>query len=542
MRLTLTPADWLICLGALAFNVLLGLYFALRARQKADSSSFFLAGRRLTWPIVGASLFATNIGAEHMVGLSGDSYRYGICAGTVELTTAICLGFASAVLVPYYLKNKVFTIPEFLEIRFRPEARMCFSGLMLFICIVTKMAFCMYAGALVLQAVTGWGIMQSVLIMGVTTAIITMIGGFGVVAYTDAIHAPIMIVGSAIVLFIGLHKVGGWGALCQAVTHSPVPDAMHVHKAWTDPVYPFWGVIMVAVYGGIFYWGIDQVNVQRMLGARDLQQARWGAMLAVLLKLTPVFIFALPGVIALALFPHINVHDSRATFVWILDNLLPSGIRGYVLSALLGAVLSSLIAVMNSISTMAVRDFILRFRPQTSEAGQVMLGRLAIVGAMLLGVGAASIIAWQPEGVYKYLQTISVYLVLPLTPAIVFGILSKRVTFAGAAASFFAGLFISALFVTDALLPDKATARQLFPFLHHPITENYTYRGLWGTVLITIILFAVSAFTRKSDPAKLELTTIKWGGKIEPFQGLSDWRLHLTVLAMITVLAYWWLW
>jgi len=542
MRLTLTPADWIICIGALAFNVLLGLYFALRARRKADSSSFFLAGRTLTWPIVGASLFATNIGAEHMVGLSGDSYRYGICAGTVELTTAICLGFAAAVLLPYYMKNKVFTIPEFLELRFRSEARLCFSGLMLFICVVTKMAFCMYAGALVLQAVTGWGIMQSVLIMGVTTAIITMIGGFGVVAYTDAIHSPIMLAGSGLVLFIGLHKVGGWGALCEAVRHSPVPSAMHMHKPWTDPTYPFWGVILGAVYGGIFYWGMDQVNVQRMLGARDLKQARWGAMFAVLLKLTPVFVFALPGVIALALYPHINVNDSRATFVWILDNLLPSGVRGYVLSALLGAVLSALIAVMNSISTMAVRDFILRFRPRTSEAGQVRLGRLAIVAAMFLGAGAAAIIAWQPEGVYKYLQTISVYLVMPLTPAIVFGILSKRVTFAGAAASFFSGMAISALFVTDALLPNKALAAQFFPLLHYRITENYTYRGLWGTLAITLILFAVSAFTKKTDPAKLELTTIKWGEKLEAFQGISDWRLHLAVLGVITMLAYWWLW
>ena len=503
MRLTLTTADWVLCLGALAFNVALGLYFALRARQKADSSSFFLAGRTLTWPIVGASLFATNIGTEHMVGLSGDSYRYGICAGTVELATAISLGFAVAVLLPYYIKNKVFTIPEFLEIRFRSEARLCFSGLMLFMCIVTKMAFCMYAGALVLQAVTGWDIMQSVLVMGVTTAIITMIGGFGVVAYTDAIHSPIMILGSGMVLFIGLHKVGGWGALCEAVQHSPVPTAMHIHKLWTDPAYPFWGIILGAVYGGTFYWGMDQVNVQRMLGARDLNQARWGAMLAVLLKLTPVFIFALPGVIALALFPHISVTDSRATFVWILNNLLPSGLRGYVLSALLGAVLSSLIAVMNSISTMAVRDFILRFRPQTSEAGQVTLGRLSIVVAMILGAGAAGVIAWQPEGVYKYLQTISLFLEFPLTPIILCGILSKRVTFAGAAVSFFCGLAISALFVTDALLPEAA-ARQWFPLLHYPLTQNYTYRGCWGTLLVTLILFAVSAFTKKTDPAKLE--------------------------------------
>ena len=186
MQLHLTSLDWIVCLAALAFNVALGLYLGLLARKKADSSSFFLAGRTLTWSVVGASLFSTNIGSEHMVGLSGDSYRYGICAGTVELITVVALGITAAVLLPYYIKNKVFTIPEFLELRYRSEARMCFSGLMVFICIVTKMAFTMYAGALVMQAVTGWGVMQSVLIMGVTTAIITIIGGFGVVAYTDA--------------------------------------------------------------------------------------------------------------------------------------------------------------------------------------------------------------------------------------------------------------------------------------------------------------------------------------------------------------------
>jgi SSS family solute:Na+ symporter len=542
MRLNLTSVDWIVCIAALAVNVMLGLYLGLRGRRKADSSSFFLAGRKLTWPIVGASLFSTNIGAEHLVGLSGDSYRYGLIAGTVELATVISLGITVALLLPYYVRNKVFTIPEFLELRYRPEARMCFSGLMVFICVVTKMAFTMYAGALVMHAVMGWGVMQSVLIMGVTTAIITMIGGFGVVAYTDAIHTPIMIVGSGIILFTGLHKIGGWGALCEAVQHSPVPNAMHIHGAWNDPIYPFWGIMLAAAGAGAFYWGMDQVNVQRLLGARDLKQARWGAMFAALLKLTPVFIFALPGVIALALYPNLNARDSRDTFVWILENLLPTGIRGYVLAALLGAVLCSTIAVMNSISTLAVRDFILRFRPQTSEAEQVRFGRLAIVAAMFLGMGAAAVIAWQPEGIYKYLQTMSIYLSMPLIPAIAFGILSKRVTFAGAAASFLSGIVICAIYVIDELLPDKAVAANIFPLLHHPITLNYTYRGFWGMLLITVILFTVSAFTKKTDPAKLQQTTVNWGGKIEPFQGFSDWRLHLTVLGITTVLAYWWLW
>jgi SSS family solute:Na+ symporter len=541
MQLHLTPADWIVCLAALAFNVALGLYLGLLAR-KGDSSGFFLAGRTLTWPIVGASLFSTNIGSEHMVGLSGDSCRYGLCAGTVELITVVALGITAAVLLPHYIKNKVFTIPEFLELRYRSEARMCFSGLMVFICIVTKMAFTLYAGALVMQAVTGMGIMQSVLLMGATTAVITIVGGFGVVAYTDAIHSPIMILGSGIILFTGLHKVGGWGALHELVQHSPVPDAMHIHKPWTDPIYPFWGVVLTVLYAGLFYWGMDQVNVQRLLGARDLKQARWGAMFAAFLKLTPVFLFALPGVIALALNPRIGAQDSRGAFIWILDNLLPAGLRGYVLAALLGAVLCSTIAVMNSISTIAVRDFILRFRPKTTEAEQVTLGRFAIVVAMLLGVGAAGLIAWQPEGIYKYLQTISIYLSMPLAPAIIFGVLSKRVTFAGAAASFLSGIAFSALFVIDALLPNRTLAARVFPPLHYPLTENYTYRGLWGSLLITLILFAVSAFTKRTDPAKLEQTTVNWSGTVEPFQGLSDWRLHLLGIAVLTALAYWWLW
>ena len=542
MQLHLTSIDWIVCVVALAFNLAFGLYFGLRARKKSDSSGFFLAGRTLTWPVVGASLFSTNVGSEHMVGLSGDSYRYGLCAGTVELITVVALGITAAVLLPYYIKNKVFTIPEFLELRYRIEARMCFSALMVFICIVTKMAFTLYAGAMVMQAITGWGIMQSVLIMGITTAIITIIGGFGVVAYTDAIHSPIMIAGSGIILFTGLHKIGGWSALCTAVQHSPVPDAMHIHRTWTDPVYPFWGIVLTVLYAGLFYWGMDQVNVQRLLGARDIRQARWGAMFAAFLKLTPVFIFAVPGVIALALNPNIGAHDSRGTFIWILDNLLPTGLRGYVLAALLGAVLCSTIAVMNSVSTIAVRDFILRFRPQTSEADQVTLGRAAIITAMLLGFAAAGVIAWQPEGIYKYLQTISIYLEMPLAPAIIFGVLSKRVTFMGAAASFIAGIFLSTIFVVDSLLPDKQFAMRVFPFLHYHITENYGYRGLWGSLVLILILFAVSAFTKKTDPAKLAKTTVDWASPREPFEGLSDWRLQLLGISILTVFAYWLLW
>jgi solute:Na+ symporter, SSS family len=536
MKLTLGVADWTVFLITLLGSLILGLYLSARIRSGENSSNFFLAGRKLTWPIVGASLFATNIGAEHLVGLSGDSYRYGLCAGTVELTTAITLGFACTFLFPFYLKNKVFTIPEFLELRYNHAARAFFSGLMLVICVMTKMAFTLFAGALVLNSLLGWNIMTVVVVMGIICAGITIIGGFAAVAFTDTIQTAIMLFGGILTLYIGLDKIGGWHALVNAV-----PAAIQISKPFDDPNYPFWGIIGGAIYGGIFYWGIDQVNVQRVLGAPDLKQARWGAMLATFFKLFPVFIFALPGVIAYALYPGLQGDETRQTFVLLLNKLLPEGIRGLVLASLLAALISSLDGVMNSVSTLVVRDFVLRFRPHTNEKTQVWTGRIAIIAATVLGICAAILVWKTPGGLYRYLQAVSIYLVMPITPAIVFGILSKRVTLKGAIASVITGIFIASVYVTDQIIGITA-GEKVFPFLHDKRTYNYTYRGLWGTLIITAVLFIVSAFTRKTAPEKLVKTTFKWGSRPAPFMGIKDWRLHLAVLSAVTISLYAFLW
>jgi SSS family solute:Na+ symporter len=271
MSFSLTRLDWVVCFVGLVGSISIGLRLAVRSHASESSSGFFLAGRNLTWPIVGASLFSTNIGAEHMVGLSGDAYRYGLSAGTVELTTALCLGFAAAALFPYYIRNKVFTIPELLEMRYNRQARASFSGLMLVISIMTKMAFHLYAGALVLHGLLGWNVMTVVALAGMLIATITIIGGFTAAAYTDSIQTGIMILGCGLMLAVGLGRVGGWHGLLTAV-----PTAVRVGKPYDDANYPFWGIIAGAVYGGTFYWGMDQVNVQRVLGARNLDEARWG--------------------------------------------------------------------------------------------------------------------------------------------------------------------------------------------------------------------------------------------------------------------------
>jgi SSS family solute:Na+ symporter len=533
VALALSPLDWIICLIVVGASIAFGIHLAWRGRAGESSAGFFLAGRRLTWPIVGASLFATNIGAEHLVGLSGDSYRYGLCAGTVELTTCICLGFASAVLFPYYLKNKVFTIPEFLEMRYNRMARTFFSALMQVICIMTKMAFHLYAGGLVLHALLGWNVMSVVALAGLVVAVVTMIGGFTAVAYTDSLQGAIMIAGCGVMLWIGLGRVGGW----QALVHG-APAAMSIARPYDDPNYPFLGIILGSMVSGIFYWGMDQVNVQRVLGARDLEQARWGSMFAVLLKLSPVFIFAVPGVIAQVLFPG---RDAKTTFVTLLNELLPAGARGVVLAALVASLISSNLSVMNSVSTLVVRDFIVYLRPQTSERAQVFFGRIAIAVASVLGVMAAYLCYTTPDGLYKYLQAISIYLVMPITPAIAFGIMTKRVTVKGAIASVLAGALLAAVFVVDQLIGPKAGAAWL-PWLHTKLTLNYTYRGVWASLLVTATLFLVSAFTAKVPPERLKNLTIDWGTRAKQWRGLIDWRLQLAVLSAATIGLYMWLW
>ena len=536
MNLLLTSLDWIILTVVMTGSISFGLYMAYRKKSGKNSSNFFLGGRSIKWPVIGASLFATNIGAEHLVGLSGDSYRYGLSAGSVELTCAITLGFACAILFPYYMKNKIYTIPEFLEIRYNKKARTFFSGLMLIISVMTKLAFTLFAGALVLNSILGWDVMTTAFYIGLAVAIFTIVGGFTAVAYSDTIQVVLMIGGAAIMLFIGLDKVGGWGNLMEKV-----PEMMTISAPYDDPVYPFWGILATAFYAGIFYWGIDQVNVQRVLSAPNIKQARWGSMFAVLLKLFPIFLFALPGVIAFALFPgELQGEETKQTFVLLLNKLLPSGLRGLMLASLMAALITSLIAVLNSVSTLIVRDFVLELKPTIAEKKQVTIGRFVILIVAFLGIGAAYLVYKNEEGLYKYLQTITAYLVLPVFPAIFFGIVSKKVTLKGAAVSVLVGIILATIFVIDQLVGPE-TGKELFPLLHYKLTLNFGYRGLWAEIFITGILFAVSAITEKTAPEKLEKTTINYQVAVAKFEGISDWRLHLAVLSGITLFLYIWL-
>jgi SSS family solute:Na+ symporter len=211
-----------------------------------------------------------------------------------------------------------------------------------------------------------------------------------------------------------------------------------------------------------------------------------------------------------------------------------------MLASLMAALVTSLIAVLNSVSTLVVRDFIVEFRPNTSEKKQVSMGRYIILIVTFLGIGAAYLVYKNEEGLYKYLQTITAYLVIPVFPAIFFGIVSKKVTLKGAAASVLVGIVLATIFVIDQLLGYDA-GKEVFPILHHKLTLNFGYRGLWAEIIITGVLFAVSAFTEKTSPEKLAKTTINYSNGVARFEGITDWRLHLGILSLITLFLYIWL-
>jgi SSS family solute:Na+ symporter len=228
------------------------------------------------------------------------------------------------------------------------------------------------------------------------------------------------------------------------------------------------------------------------------------------------------------------------TFITLINDLIPNGIRGLVLAALICALIGSSLSVMNSVATMVVRDFLLHASGKVPEKRQVLMGRIAIAVTTPLAVWAAYLIYTTPDGLYRYLQAISIYLVMPIVPAIFFGILSKRVTFQAAVASVLAGSAMAAVFVSDQILGPAGA--HIFPWLHWKGTYNYTYRGLLGTFVTTMILFAVSLLTRRPDPVKVQGLTVDWKGSIAPFAGISDWRLQWGILALMTIAIYAWLW
>ncbi len=445
--LTVTPA--LPALGVLDWTVVFVYFLGVAGiawwsgRKQDTSEDYFLAGRNVGWFVIGASLFASNIGSEHLVGLAGEGSDSGVAMAHYELH-AWCLLVLGWVLLPFFVRSRVFTLPEFLEKRFSPASRWVVSLVSLIAYVFTKVSVTVFAGGTVVATLfpelTLFGLSPfwtGALSVVVLTGVYTIVGGLRAVVYTEAAQAIVLIGGSLTLTVIGLARLGGWGELTDTLD----PEMFNLWKPADDPDFPWPGMLFAAPIVGLWYWCTDQYIVQRTLAGRTLTESRRGTIFGAYLKLTPVFIFIVPGMIGAALQQKGLLHfqSKDAVFPSMVGALLPPGVRGLVVAGLLAALMSSLASVFNSCSTLFTVDVYEKLRPGRPERELVRVGRIATSVVVLAGIAWIPVMENVSDGLYKYLQSVQAYLAPPLTAIFFLGVFIRRINATGALASLITG-------------------------------------------------------------------------------------------------------
>jgi solute:Na+ symporter, SSS family len=541
---TLTGLDWLMI--ALYFSILATVAWWVVSKSKKTATDYFLAGRNLSWWIVGASIFASNIGSEHVVGLAGSGAADGVAMAHYELH-AWCLLVLGWVFVPFYMRSQVFTMPEFLERRFSPASRYVLSIVSLITFVISKIAVGIFAGGVVFSTLLPelhltFGAIEissfwvgSVLVI-VLTGLYTALGGMRAVAYNDAVQVLVLITGSAALTFYGLYQLGGWGELRRIVgpemfnlwkplipagvegTWAPVLETSAsgqvTRMAWYfNGYYPWLGMLFCAPIIGLWYWCTDQYIVQRALGAPDQTQARRGSIFAAFLKLFPVYLFIIPGLVAYALAKSGKVAAlagiatdptvAQAAFPLMVEHLLPPGLRGLVVAGLLSALMGSLAGVFNACSTLFTVDLYEKWRPGASQETIVRVGRTATVVMVLVAL------AWLPviegaHGLYDYLQAVQGYLAPPVFVVFFFGVFWKRMNWQGCLWAMIAGFGVGIF----RMLVDMPVTLGLAGFEHGYAEGSFLwivnktyfqYFSVLVTIISAIVAVTVSLATAQPD-------------------------------------------
>src|SRR6201998_50410 len=427
----------------------IGFYFS---RKERTSEEYSVAARDVGWFFIGASLFVSNISTEHFIGLSGTGASSGLAVGHFEWLACLMLLVLGGVFVAFYLRTSVFTMPEFLERRFNRQCAVYLAAISIIAYIFTKISVQLYAASVVLERIAGWSLGKTAIVLVVATGSYTNAGGLAAVIYTDTVQTLILITGAVALTVIGLGKVGGLEHL-----RTMVPDSyFHMMKPMSDPNFPWTGIFFGAPILGIWYWCTDQVIVQRVLSARDEGHAKAGTIFAGFLKILPVFMLVLPGIIAYALYPDQVVKPDFAYPTLVL-NLLPVGLVGLVMAALLAAVMGAMSSVFNSASTLVTLDFYKKIRPAASEAQLVNFGRIATGGMVLLGLLWVPFIHLISSQLYIYLQSVQAYISPPIAACFVLGILWPRLNGQGAISSLLAGFVLGAVRFIAELMAAQGT-------------------------------------------------------------------------------------
>lgn len=490
---SLDVLDWIV-IGAY-FLVLLAVAVWVIMQKQKNTEDYFLAGRNIGWFVVGASIFASNIGSEHVVGLAGAGAGDKMPMLIYELHAWLVL-MLGWVFLPFYARSGVFTMPEFLEKRFNAKARWILSVFSLVAYILTKVSVTIYAGGVVVSSLLGINFWVGALSTVVLTGIYTVLGGMRAVVYTETLQTIVLVLGAATLTFLGLQAVGGWSGLKSTLG----AEYFNMWRAPSDPDFPWPSLFFTSTIVGIWYWCTDQYIVQRVLTAKSIKEGRRGTIWGAFLKLLPVFIFLIPGVVALALKQRgqLEWDSPDQAFPVLMSNLLPSGMRGLVAAGLLAALMSSLASVFNSCSTLFTVDIYKKLKPQTPEKDLLRIGRMATFVVVILGILWIPIMANISGVLYEYLQKVQSYISPPIAAVFLLGIFYKRINAKGALATLIAGFAIGALRMILELAKDRLPEGSLF---YHLGAMNFLTFGAYFFLICVIIAITVS-LTAPAEPSE----------------------------------------
>lgn len=514
-----------------------------------DSKDYFLAGKTAGWFVIGASLFASNIGSEIIIGVSGAGARAEMPQANFEIIAALVLILLGWVFVPFYLRSGVYTMPEFLEIRYSKACRNYLSVVSVLAYVITKISLIIFAGALVFETM-GISFWTGAIITIVATGFYTILGGLKAVIYTDMIQTFILLAGTGAVTYFGLMQIGGWDAMIETIAEAsskpenpPVESFFNLWRPSDDSSYPWTGMLFGAPILGVWYWCTDQFIVQRTLSAKDISNARKGTLFAGFLKLLPVFIFFIPGVIAYALAQkgllNFSLDNPDHALPAMINGFLPIGLKGLAISGLLAALMSSLSSAFNSSSTLITFDFYKQYKPSATEKELVWVGQLA---TLILVIAS---FLWIPfmktlmgGGLFHYLQSVQAYISPPIAAVFLFGLFFKWINAKGAIVALWSGFALGMFrLVTEYLSKEGIIMVEHGSLLQIMLDINFLH---YAIVLFVFSVGVLMIFSKIGRPKKAELLELVTFSK-EELNFKITWSTDaiLTILLIASVLTLW---
>ncbi|MDH4203800.1 MAG: sodium:solute symporter [Phycisphaerae bacterium] len=540
---SISMIDTIIIIAYLLGIMVVGIWAGYR--KNTSSEQFFLGGRSLKWPIIGTGLFCANISTIHLVGLAASGYQHGLVIGNFEWMAAFCLILLGIVFAPFYFRSKISTLPEYVEKRYGTGARTFLAAIFIMSALLVHIGISLYAGAKVLEEFFGINYIVSIMGISIITAIYTILGGLRAVMITDAIQAVLLLVGAAVLTLAGIHALPGVGIESWADFKAACrPDQLSMIQPIQDAAAPgrfglrefsWYSILFGYPVLGIWYWCTDQTIVQKILAAKTEKDGRDGAIFAGFLKILPVFLMVLPGVIGYVLFKDTIGDDNDATLMVMMKNLLPVGVRGLMAAGLLAALMSTIEAALNSTATLTAEDIVKRLRPNTPDSQLVLIGRVTA------GIVVVLAMLWSTQGakfgsIFEAINKIPMAFAPGITAVFLWGVFWPRGNKQGATAAMVFNVVIGIIYlaIDIPLIGEKQwVAKELgIPFMQV---------GWYLFLLSSVVYFVVSLAT--PAPAKARTENLCWTRPLDAVRGkmegtITDPRIMAVVLFAVMVVLY----